>query len=598
MNKSILKIFFQTIIILLIYGMNPIFSQQKYKVEKVEIFENENYSNQVIQKLMLTRKYNWITKNYFQPNLFKDDLDAIVNFYINEGYLEAKIQNHHVNIDTLHQKVEIQITVDEGQRTKVAGISFFGNRAVPDSVISRLIKSAVNKPFKKSVLEKDSYQLLVYYADRGYIEAKVEPSLKLNQEEHKILIDFNIDEGLQVKIGDFKINGLKKTKSDIVLREMQFKQGEVYSYRKILKSQRQLYLTGLFKSVFIRPEEKSVESQSTRNIRIDVDEKKNGELNFGFGYGTLDRLRGSVQLLQNNLFGTAQQVGLSAFASSITRRVELSFTEPWLFSTKTKADINGFIEKREEPAYDLQRYGGKFTLGKRWSNFTNLNIAYRYEIVKLSTQVDPSKLKLDQKGNTRSLTFTIIRDSRDDIVNTTRGMFSSMNIESAGAFLKGTSTFMKFTIRQKYFHPIVKRLVFATSVTLGWMENFGEEKEIPIQERFFTGGASSVRGFKEKYIGPTNELNNPIGGNVSLTINLFELRYRFYKKLSAIVFVDAGNVWEDGQSVDILDQRFGAGIGIRYTSPLGILRFDYGAKLDRRKNESFGEFYFSVGQAF
>jgi len=130
------------------------------------------------------------------------------------------------------------------------------------------------------------------------------------------------------------------------------------------------------------------------------------------------------------------------------------------------------------------------------------------------------------------------------------------------------------------------------------MGNYGLGKEIPIQERFFTGGATSIRGFKEKFIGPKNEFDNPVGGNVLLNINLFELRYTFYKKLSAIAFMDLGNVWTNSSSLENFDLRKGMGIGIRYNSPLGILRFDYGIKLDRQKDESFGEFYFSVGQAF
>lgn len=599
MIRFISQIFFQTILILFfLLRVDYSFSQQKYKVEKIEIEGNKNCSDQLIKKLMLTRQYNWLMRNYYKPNLFQDDLDAIVNYYINEGYLEAKIEDYQVKLDTLNHKVIVQITIDEGEQTKIAGISFFGNHVISDSIIIRLIQSAVNKPFKKNVLEKDNYNLLVYYADRGYIEAKAEPGLKLNQDKHEILIDFNIEEGHQVTIGGFNIHGIKKTRPGVILRELEFVRGEIYNYGKILKSQRQLYLTGLFNSVFIRPEEKLTESQSVRNIRIDVDEKKNGEVNFGFGYGTLDRLRGSLELLQNNLFGTARQVGLSAFASSIARRAELSYTEPWLLATKTKADLNGFIEKRKEPGYDLKRYGFKFTLGKRLRNYTNLNLAYRYEIVKLSTEINPNLLKPDEKGNTRSLTFTVIRDSRDDLINTTRGSFSSLDIESAGTFLKGTSTFIKLTARYKYFYPLSNRLIVATALAGGWMSNFGVSDEIPIQERFFTGGASSVRGFKEKYVGPQNELNNPIGGTTLLNINLLEFRYMFYKKLSAIAFLDLGNVWENRSALEKFDLRKGMGVGLRYNSPLGILRLDYGIKLDRQADESFSEVYFSVGQAF
>ena len=599
MRKLSANIFGPFIILaIILLKISTAFSQDKFKVRAIQFFDNKAYAARLLKNIMLTKKSTWVAKNYFQKNLFEDDLKIISNFYMNEGFLEVRIENYHLEFDSLQQQVSIQIRIHEGERTTIEGVSFFGNAIISDSILFKRIKSSIHQPFRKSVLENDTYSLLAYYADHGYIEARVTPTLKLNQEQHTILIDYNIEEGALVRIGKFQISGTQKTKPSVLLRELNFRTGDVYSYARILKSQRNLYLTGLFTSVFIRPEENSAEIPSVRDIRIAVEEKKNGELNFGFGYGTLDHVRGSIELLQHNLWGTARQVGLSTFMSAITRRVELSFSDPWLFSTKTKTDANAFIEKREEPGYDLSHYGSKFTLGRRFGDFSNLNLAYRYEIVRLSAQVSPDLLKLNEKGNTRSLTLTIIRDARNDLINTTQGAYSSLDVESAGAFLKGTSTFIKLSVKHNYYYPIAPRLILASALSAGWMNKFGVSKDIPIQERFFTGGASSVRGFKEKYVGPRNELNNPIGGNILLTLNLLELRYMFYKKLSAIWFVDVGNVWANGASFQKFGLRKGLGFGLRYNSPLGILRFDYGLKLDRQKGEAPGEFYFSVGQAF
>ncbi len=573
-------------------------AQIDFKVRMIEIAGNEHYSDLILQKLMLTRSYNWLTRNHYKSHLLEDDLAAIIQFYRDEGYLEAAIENFEVISDSLKKNIVIKIQITEGERTKIAGISFFGNQTFPDSMLFRLIKSSHEAPYKKSVLENDRIKLLTHYADHGFIEAKVEPGFKLSAEAHKILIDFNIQEGPRVIIGNLKISGTKRTKDFAILRELEFKQGDVYSYGKILQSQRNLYLTGLFNSVFIHPEEKSSELQTMRDIRIEANEKQGGELNFGIGYGSLERVRGSIELLHNNLMGTGRQAGLSGSASSIARRIELSYTEPWLFSTRTKADINALIERREEPAYDLQRYGGKFTLGRKFDDYSRFNLAYRYEISKLSTEASTINLKPEEKGNIRGLIFSLIRDSRDNMINTSRGSFSSLDIEGAGAFLKGTSTFLRLTIRQKYFYPVGRRFIFGTSFTLGWMDKFGASKEIPINERFFTGGATSVRGFKEKYLGPENESNDPIGGKILINLNLLEFRYTFYKKLSTVLFLDMGNVWANHDDFLKLGFRKGLGMGARYNSPLGILRFDYGIKLDRRTGESFGEFYFSVGQAF
>lgn len=573
-------------------------AQTRYKIAQVRFEGNERFSDTTLRRLMISRPHRWYAKSYFRPEIFQDDLEAISNFYLNEGYLDAKIIDHQVQIDTASQRVNIQIRIEEGVQTRISDVAFFGNRIFPDSVLMRKIKSAVGKPFRKNILEDDRYQILFHYANHGYIEANVMPSLKLNAETHEMLIDFNIDEGPLVSIGAIKLDGIKKTRPNVVFRQLAFRSGDTYNYANILISQRQLYLTGLFSNVIIRSDEKVDNLPMIRNITISLEEKKNGEINFGFGYGTLDRLRGSVELLHNNLFGTGRQAGISGFASAIARRAELSFTDRWLFGSRTKADLNGYFEQRAEPAYHLDRHGFKFTLGKKLGNFSNLNLTYRYEIAQRKDKLNGLAPKSDDKGNTRSLTGLLIRDSRDDLINTTRGSFASLNFESAGAFLRGTATFYKVTVNFRYFYPLNRRLVIASALMAGWMDRYGINDEIPIQERFFSGGPTSLRGFKEKYVGPKNELNNPVGGTVLLNLNLIEWRYTFYKKFSAITFIDMGNVWKNAEQLQQFNLRRTAGIGLRFNSPLGILRIDYGFKLDRRRDESKGELYFSVGQAF
>lgn len=598
--KLINKYILLSIIVGLLNFMNAMADTraEKFTVRKIEFSGNRRHSSRVLQRMLLTRPSSLFSRHFFESHLFADDLEQLIKFYINDGFLEARIEDASVDFDSLRQQVSIRIAIHEGEQTTIAGISFFGNQIAADSVLHGQIKSTVGAPFRKSTLENDTYSLLSFYADRGFIEAQVTPALKINSEQHTILIDFNIDEGQQIRVGELVIDGLKKTRRRVVLRELDFQSGDIYHHRRILASQHKLYLTGLFTSVFIRPENRSSAEAPVRNIRIEAEEKKNGELNFGCGYGTLDRLRGSVELLQNNLAGTGRQIGLSAFVSTIARRLELSFSDPWLFATRTKADINEFFEQREEPGYNLRHYGTKFTLGRRLGSYSQLNLSYRYEIAHLSGEAIPDTLQSTRRGNTRSLTLSLLRDSRNDLVNTNHGTFSSLDVESAGAFLKGTATFVKISGRHKLFYPIGSRLVLASALTAGWMDRFGASREIPIQERFFTGGASSVRGFKEKFVGPQNERQRPIGGNILLVLNLVEIRYMFYKKFSAIAFLDAGNVWSGLPQAEKLDLRKGLGVGLRFNSPLGILRLDYGLKLDRRAGETPGEIYFSVGQAF
>ena len=433
------------------------------------------------------------------------------------------------------------------------------------------------------------------YANNGYLETEIEKEVRISDETHRAIIDFDIDEKNQYTVHDIILKGLEKTDQKVVERELLFEKGEVIKYSKLLETQRKLYLTGLFESVFIRPLENSDSSQ--KNILVEVKEKDYGEFNVSFGYGTLDKIRGQAEIYYSNLAGTGRKVGLVTRASFIRRFVEASFTEPRTVGLPWRTDINAFIENREDPGFDLSSVGGKITFGRNIGENIRASVSYRHENVNIKN-IRVTPLPSDVKTNIRSLILSSIYDSRNNLFDPSKGLFLEWKNEVAGAFLRSSSSFFRSTIETKYFHPLSKSAVLATAMKIGWINILGGAKDVPLNEKFYAGGPETLRAFDFQKVGPLGENNVPIGGKFQLVLNAFELRQSIYKWIGMVAFLDAGNVWTDSEQFDFSDLRLSPGMGIRLSTPIGLARVDIGFNVKPKPGEPRSNIYFSMGQAF
>jgi len=310
----------------------------------------------------------------------------------------------------------------------------------------------------------------------------------------------------------------------------------------------------------------------------------------------VERVRGKVEVYNNNLRGTSLKLGLTGKMSFLQRGVELSFTNPWTFNTPIRTDMNLLQEQREEPGYDLVRTGGKLIVGRKYDS-SNITLTYLHERTKLSN-IKVASIRDDQKLNTQSLKLTYIHDTRDNLFNSTRGMFYETSSEVGWFFTERTSTFYRLTGLFRYFFPLNSLTVAATSVEVGFIDAEGGIGSIPLHERFYAGGPKSLRGFQYEKAGPLDRKRIPIGGKLKIVWNLLEIRRTLYKMVGGVVFTDIGNVWSKPEDVSLGDLRAASGLGLRVNTPIGLGRLDYGFNIDRRKDEPRGQLYFSMGQAF
>ncbi len=572
-------------------------SNNRLTIRSLTFVGNRAFDSGRLKNLMVTRPASLFGSTHFYRAVLKDDLTNLIAFYQNQGYLDATITDTTLAVDKDKNAVDVKIAIDEGQLFLIHGITIFGNTVFSDSLLLTLVKLKEGEPCRRNLIYQGMLDMVSLYANHGYLEASIQPELKYNRELQTVLIDFTVDEGRQSTVGEIDVRGLKVTNRDVVTRELLFRKGDVVNYTKLLRSERSLYLTGLFESVFIRPGDFNDTLETSRPILVDIKEKKSGQFNVTAGYGSVEKASGRIELASTNLAGTARKAAVSLSGSFIKRAVAGSFTEPWTFGTRLQTDANSSYEFVEEPGFSYTRLGARLTVGKSFGQYTSATVTYRLENVRIR-QVSIDNPPEDLKPHVRSLTLAVIKDSRDNLFDPHKGELIQWSNELAGAFLQGTNTFARSVLDLKKFVSVNRHTILCSGLEVGWMNYFGDSKDIPLNERFYTGGPTSIRGFDYQKVGPLDDGHDPIGGNFEIIWNVFEIRRAVYKMFGVVVFLDAGNVWPDIHAFRINDLRVSPGSGLRVNTPIGIIRLDYGINVDPRNDEPHQKLYFGMGQAF
>jgi outer membrane protein insertion porin family len=570
---------------------------RKWAVRSITFEGNEAYEDKKLSSLMVTRPSRLLSPGSLHPTVLEDDLKSLVRFYKRQGYLQAEIEGYTVDRDSTARKAAIQIRIAEGPLTRMEKVTVFGNTVFPDVQIIERIGLRTGDSFKAKTLEDATKGIMTMYADQGYLESEVRPDIQVNSETNRAIVDFLIEEGDRFTAASVRIETLMKTKERVVRREMLVKPGDIIRYSELLRSQRHLYMTGLFQSVFIRPIPPSSGDSAQKDILIEIKENESIELATGIGYGTEERLRGSIEISNDNIAGTARKAGLVCEASLIRRRVETSFTEPRTLGSRVRTDLSVIYGYFDEPGYELERKAAKISFGRALGERSRASLGFKYTDDNL-VHVEVLEVPEDLRARLRSLALTLVYDTRNDLSNTTGGTYVEWNNELTGAILGGTDSYARSSLRLRRFHRLTSTTVLASALEVGWMDRLRGSEEIPLGERFYTGGPNTVRGFRYQHVGPLDRSGKPIGGLFQSVVNLVEIRQDVYKLLGAVIFVDVGNVWSRIRAFHLRDYRPSAGFGLRINTPIGILRGDLGVNLDRRDGEPQTRFHFNVGQAF
>lgn len=576
------------------------------KIKGIYIYGNLTFADKKILKLMKTRRDTLFTSGIFAEDTFNEDLERIKEFYRQAGFADVEVESK-IKYGPGMQKMYITLNIDEGKRYLTGAIEITGNVLFPTREIVQRLSMTTNEVFSPYNLRQDASQIQRYYFEKGYIFAEVSSETVLNETTHAVDVRYRIVENELAYVDKIRIQGNTKTKDRVIRRELRIMPGEPFDGAKLQRSKERLYNLGYFEEVSydIAPGT----APNRKDLVVSVKDMKTGEFSFGGGYSSVDRFVGFVEVSQKNfdLFnfptftGAGQQLRLRAEFGTVRRDYELSFTEPWLFGRPLSFGFDFYSRTYEYDDYDQQRRGGDLRLGKDLTEYLRANLMYKLEDVKISDiSSDAADDVRDEEGtNTKSsILLGLTNDTRDNIFSPTRGTVLNWTGECAGGFLGGDKDFYKLTGTGIAYFTHFKKLVLELKLRAGVAEEFDDTRNVPIYERFYAGGANTIRGYEERMVGPIDG-GDPVGGKTMLVGNI-EYTFPIIEVIKGAVFYDIGNVWEDSYDFDLNDLRAGVGVGVRIKTPIGPVKLDYGYGLDYESTDKDqnGMFYFSMTRGF
>ena len=568
---------------------------RQMKIEEIVIRGNRGLTDKQIKNAMATqeRQY-WILRGTVQRQRLDEDVDRILQLYNDHGYIQARVESHDVTVDREKARVTINIVVVEGSQHHVASVGFTGVTLVPESEVRRQVKLKAGDVFSRSALRDSVKSIEDLYSNIGRASAEVNPKLDV-QPESKIAILFEVSEGPTVYVERINIAGNVRSQDKILRRELQMAEGEIFTLRKLQRSKQRLTNLGYFEKVEVNTAPGSDKTKIV--VNIDVTERPTGLFSIGGGFSSADGILGTIDLSQNNFLGRGWLATIKIRAGANIQQGQLSFTEPWLFDRPLAAGFDLFSTQRQFLEYDYRTLGGGLRLSHPFEEFWRWHLGYRLTQDDILHVKNPQDSFLrDEEGThiTSLVSGTVGRDSRDSIQTPSKGGQLAWSTELAG--LGGDHHYSKTTLFMTYFQPVWFGHIMSGRAEGGYGFGFGDER-LPVFERFFLGGPNSIRSFKTRQISPRDEFGTRIGGTTEVLGNIeYLIPLPFDVRLAA--FFDIGNVYGFKTKFDLSDLRKAAGGGIRWVSPFGAIRVDYGFNLDRRAGEKAANFHFSVGSPF
>jgi outer membrane protein insertion porin family len=593
-------------------------------VSKIEIVGNEVFSDGKLKGVMKTKERSVLRpfrKSAFRKDFLQADIESILGLYRRHGHLKARIDSQRVDRVRKGKAVRIYLDVFEGPRTMVDAINLEGVSALTEKQLRKGLRLKEGSPFDPYAVEDDKRKLLGDYAEAGHIYASVSDNTVFNGDRAHVY--YIIKEGILARAGAVHVEGNKVTGKWLVRREVALRQGDVLRRSRLVRTQQRIYDTGLYSDVRLSPLTGDSVA-SVVDLMIIVKERKMAWVGTGIGYGSSDQLRVFGEWGHRNILRSGQRFFTSAnfaFGRWLLNerkavldesRFEIGTVEPWLFGTRTAGQLVGYREYKKETAFSEEFDGFTFTAKRDLSAHSKLFVSYDNRWVHTTDPAAPWREYI-----TRSLYLSSVRDTRDDIFDPGRGSFQDLSWKVAGGVLGGNYSFQKVSGSSSWYYPL-GGMVLATRVKVGFAEPFGEARgitsweRIPFEERFRTGGATSVRGYRENdEVGPRDVEGTVTGGRFLLLTNL-EARFPLFWRISGALFLDGGSVWKNPSDVRLRDfdpgiskvgdsdYRYSYGAGLRLETPVGPVRVDYGRKLrlSDYDGDDRGQFHFSLGQAF
>jgi outer membrane protein insertion porin family len=610
-----------------------------FRLAGVAFDGNRYFSSKLLLPRLQLQPASFASPGRFSQQLLHGDIDSIRGLYVANGFRDTQVTSS-VDDHYRNKKGDLFITfhIVEGDQTRVTSLEIEGNHAIPTAELLSVAGSTPGQPYSESTVASDRNNILAIYYNDGYPDASFHEDLLAGDAPNEVGLVYHITEGQRVLVSDVLLSGYLYTRRDIVQRQVEIQPNGPLREGDVAKTQRQLYNLGVFDRVQIAPQDPAG-TDPDKAVVVAVHEGGRYTIGYGFGF-EIQRIaggstnpngttvsaspRGIFEIARANMFGLAQTLSFKARASTLEYRFALSYAaDDFLANRKLSLQLTGFADKTQDVnTFTSTRFEAGLQLAQKLSSSSSLLYRYFYRRVKafnLAETISPEQIPLlSQPTLVSGFGITYARDRRDDPADAKHGTFNTVDVSDAIPKLGSGAAFFRGFFQNSSFHTFGRDIVFARSVrfgielpqgnTVGESTAFNPSQctetapppadtfpEIPLPERFFAGGGTSLRGFGLNQAGPRDPCTGfPIGGQALLVFNQelrFPMRLPFVgNRLGGTIFYDGGNVYTDVSHItlawrapSLTDLNYFShtvGFGLRYPTPVGPVRVDFGFQLN------------------
>lgn len=582
---------------------------QKSYLTDIEFEGNKSLSNRELKKIMNIKEKSWTwfldESGTFTSEKLEENRLRLMQYYMDRGFIQVQVGAPQVDI---HEgKVKVTFPILEGDRFQVRKVNVTGDLILPAEKLEENLKTKPRTWVRRSLIAEDIRELQRLYNNRGHAYVDVEPIQNVNEEHDFMDITYKIDKGPLVHIERVDVAGNDRTRDKVIRRSLVLNEGDLYNADKFEESKKNLEAMDYFDAVRIKTKPGSRPDQM--DVTVEVQEKKTGSLSAGIGYSSQDGAMGNVDLKERNLFGLGIIANAKSNLSARRNNYEGSLTYPWFLDYPVTLNLSGYKAVQKEMHYLREGDGFSTSLGfplyGAWSmstgiardssKLTQFEKVFARSVVEYYKRYNTSAQKyLNIAEN--SVSVNIGRDTRIGTVIPRGG--SKISIGSRISGFGGDVSFSRYFTEAIYYQPLIWGAIFKIRAHGDMLLETGNEP-IPFDRRISLGGIQSIRGYRAGEVGPQDKFGNIIGGDRAVYSNL-ECLFPVVPSmnLNGVAFVDVGNAWNAEATPMLQEVKAGYGVGIRWMSPMGPIRLEYGWKIMPKKGEEPGAFAFAMGQLF
>ena len=576
----------------------------KCYVKKIRFHGNENFRAWSLKRKIQTKTYNfflsWITDaGILKKDQLDNDAKLLKSFYLSEGYVQVRISKPKITLDENRKWIYLDFNIDEGEIFTMGKVEVVDPESEADLTenLVKVLKGRSGENFSNLNLQSDIETLSTFFADRGYAYVDIDPRTNIDPEKRTIDVSYYVTRGTKFLFGRINIAGNTKTRDKVIRRELRFSEGDLFSGSALKRSRERINNTQFFSEADIQTIQNDDE---TIDVNVKVVEGSTGTFSVGLGYSTVDSIIGIANISQKNWLGKGLDATFNVELSGARQFYNIGLTDPYFLDMNMSAGVNIYNEDYKYDAYDTTQQGFRLSFGKPIDEYTSWSTGYRWEKVKIyNISTTASDYIRDEEGTTSTsqVYFSMTRDKRDNYLFPTRGYKLKGTVVFAGGPLGFDNDFYKVILEGHKFYPFKWSSAFHLWGLLGYADGYGGQ-DLPLYERFYVGGLKTVRGFDFGEAGPEDANGNVIGGTKELILSA-EWIFPLIKNmgLRGVIFYDAGKAFDDDENLSF-DLRHSVGFGIRWKSPMGPLRVEWGFNLSPEDDEKSSVWDFSVGTFF